>query len=186
MGKRSFILGIATLMIVLVSSCKKETAVSDDPNIVYKSLNRSWDVPAGTISKDSLDLNNDGQIDLGAAIEYDGGDTGAVVLVGLHQSMEFATASLMPFPYPILYKSGELTPITTASYSDYSYVGIKTHGYRIGLQGGDTYVVFRFTTGTKYQYGWMKLNVNNSFSKLTLVEYGYSLIPETAISVGAK
>ncbi|MFN8310055.1 MAG: hypothetical protein U0T73_08830 [Chitinophagales bacterium] len=186
MGKQRTVLSIVVLLAVFYSSCKKEMVATTDPNIVYRSINKTIDIPAGGANVDSIDLNNDGKYDLVFMLLNQGADTGGVQMGGLHDGFEMATAVALPFSYILLHNASQLSAIGTPNYSSATYITYKSDGVRLGLISGEGYLVFRFTTGTKFQYGWMKVGLNTSCTQFRIIEYAYQLLPETAIAVGAK
>ncbi|MFN8310057.1 MAG: hypothetical protein U0T73_08840 [Chitinophagales bacterium] len=174
------------ILALMISSCKKETATPDDPNIYYKSINKELSVPVGGVLVDSIDFNNDGSFDYAFGLINQGADTGGIETSGLHNHFQLACESLAPTPYLLKYSAGQTATTSSSFYSTSCYLQLKTNGIRLGLLDGETYVAFRFTTGTKYQYGWMKIRVNNTCTQFTILEYAYQLVPETAITIGAK
>jgi hypothetical protein len=89
-------------------------------------------------------------------------------------------------PLARTFSSGESTPVSSSAYLSTAYPTFKTSGYREGLQSGEAYIAFRFTTGSKFNYGWAKVSVNTGLTEFKLLEYAYNLIPDQTIVVGAK
>ncbi|MFN8310056.1 MAG: hypothetical protein U0T73_08835 [Chitinophagales bacterium] len=187
MKKHVFTTAAAVFAIVLLfSSCKKETVTPDDPNIVYKSLNKTINTISGAATIDSLDLNNDGVSEIYVQFINSGADTGGVVFTQFAQQIGFVAEGISPAPYAKLFHSGDMTPSSASVYYSTVYPVIKVSGYRLALQSGEGYLAFRFSTGTKFSYGWMKISVNTSLTELKILEYAYSIVPDTPIAVGAK
>ncbi|MFN8277338.1 MAG: hypothetical protein U0T84_07640 [Chitinophagales bacterium] len=176
----------AALLFVLASGCKKETTEPDDPSIVYNNLQKSIDVVSGITGIDSLDLNSDGLGEAIITMVNIGGDTGYVLMNTFNQDIQFAVSKVAPVPVGALYEKGSTPPLSASSYYPTIYTPLKYSGYREGLLSGEGYLAFRFTTGTKYQYGWMRVSLNSGFTQFKILEYAYSVTPDKAIAVGAK
>ncbi|MFN8316945.1 MAG: hypothetical protein U0T32_10900 [Chitinophagales bacterium] len=180
---------VMAFAVILFSSCKKnETATPDDPNIVFVSLNKTVTTIVGSIEIDSVDLNRDGLSEVEIAFQNVGSDTGTIIIAKNYQPFDMAITGSFPGPYAKLFTKGETQPNSDAAYNKGgAYASIRTAGYRLGiLDNGDKYLAFRFKTGTKYNYGWMKVNINSAFTEFKLIEYAYSILPDTPIAVGAE
>ncbi len=182
-------LAIVALSVILFSSCKKnETATPDDPNIVFVQLNKTVTTIIGSTQLDSIDLNRDGLSELKIEFKNLSNDSGLVSLAKNSQPCEIAITSTVPAPYVKLFTKDETQPSSDAAYNaGGAYASVRIAGYRLGiLDNGDKYLAFRFKTGTKFNYGWMKVNINSGFTEFKLIEYAYSILPDTPIAVGAE
>ena len=168
-----------------ISSCKKDKE-TDNPNIVYYNSGKTISCISGIGASDSVDFNNDGLAELMINVINIGADTGYVILSSATQQSGYALASLVPAPIAKLYAAGETAPLSSATYYPTAYSTFKVSGYREGLLSGEAYIAFRFTTGSKFNYGWAKVSVNSSLTEFKLIEYAYNLIPDQTIEVGAK
>ncbi|MFN8310059.1 MAG: hypothetical protein U0T73_08850 [Chitinophagales bacterium] len=177
---------IVGLFVALASCTKEKTATPDDPNIVYVNANRSYPMLPAVLYTDSIDLNNDGLCELKMQYENVAGDTGVVEMGQWHQPLQIAVDGNLPYFYAKVYKSGDAMSTSSAIYQSPVYMSIKASGYRLGLVSGEGYFVFRFSTGTKFQYGWMRVSVSSTYNEFKILDYAYSLLPETPIAVGAK
>ena len=180
---------VMAFAVILFSSCKKnETATPDDPNIVFVSLNKTITTIVGSAQLDSVDLNRDGLSEFKIIVLNLGSDTGTITLVKNSQPFDLAITSSLPAPYAKLYSKGDTQPSSDVAYNNIgAYASIRVAGYRLGiLDNSDKYLAFRFKTGTKYNYGWMKVNVNSAFTEFKIIEYAYSILPDTPIAVGAE
>ena len=188
MKNRFFKVAPLFMLIVLMtfSACKKSEEVND-PNITDVSYNRLYSVVSGgPPSMDSIDFNNDGLAELQMQFINMGADTGIVMFAQKSQAFQIVLESLSPVPNPRLFSKGDAIPTSNPVYYPMGYISTKTSGYRYGVLNGESYVAFRFSTGTKYQYGWMKVSVNNAFTDFRVLEYAYSLKFDTPINVGDK
>jgi hypothetical protein len=178
----------ASIILVLFSACKKETTEGDDPTINYVNLNKTYQIIfGGGPSIDSIDLNGDGTSELFFVFQnIGGGDTGLIQFIQKSQSFQTNIAGFTPMPYAKLYNKDEITPTSSAVYYQNLYVSIKFNGIRLGILNSEQYIAFRFSTGTKFQYGWMKVSVNNAYTEFKILEYAYSTQYDTPIKVGAK
>ncbi|MFN8277337.1 MAG: hypothetical protein U0T84_07635 [Chitinophagales bacterium] len=185
--KKLFLIWAPVVAVVLIlGSCKKETTEADDPNIVYTNLQKSFDGVSGIPSSDSIDLNQDGLTELLVSLANIGGDTGYIILSSYHQDIQFAISKIIPTPIAAVYAKDATPPLSGSAYYPAAYSPYKAGGYREGLLSGEGYLAFRFTTGTKYQYGWMRVSVNSALTQFKILDYAYSLTPDKAIAVGAK
>jgi hypothetical protein len=174
------------IALITFSACKKNEEVND-PNIADVSYNKLYSVVSGGAPNlDSIDLNNDGIAEIQTQFVNMGGDTGVVMFAQKGQSFQLVLESVSPVPNPRVFSKGEDIPTSSSVYYPMTYVSTKTSGYRYGILNGEGYIAFRFSTGTKYQYGWMKVSVNSAFTEVKVLEYAYSLKFDTAIKVGAK
>lgn len=174
------------VVLMTFSACKKTEEVND-PNITDVNYNKLYEVvPAGPPNIDSIDFNNDGLAELYIQVTNAGADTGVVMFAQKSQTFQLAMQALTPLPSPRLFNKGDDIPTSDPVYYPMSYVSAKISGYRLGVLNGEGYIAFRFSTGTKYQYGWMKISINNAYTEFKIVEYGYSLQYNTPIKVGAK
>lgn len=175
------------LVFIVVSGCKKTTQETDDPNITYVNLNKQLGVvPSGPPAIDSIDFNNDGLAELMMVVQNVGADTGYVIFNQKSQGLEMVIGGIVPLPYGRILASGDEIPTSAAQFYQTVYPTYKASGYRLGLLSGEGYLAFRFKTGTKFQYGWMKVSLNAAFTELRVLEYAYSLQYDTPIKVGAK
>lgn len=178
---------LTTFSLLLFSACKKETTTADDPNIIHVTLNKTISTVMGGAEFDSIDINRDGLCEFILDIQNINADTGIIEIGKKSQYSEVAIAGLVPAPYVKLFTKGEAQPISTSSYNLGAYASIKTAGLRLGiLDNGDKYLAFRFKTGSKFNYGWMKVNVNSAFTELKIIDYAYSILPDTPIAIGAE
>lgn len=179
---------LSMLALLLFSACKKETSTPDDPTISYVNLNKTYAVlPGGPPSFDSVDINGDGLCELYIQFQNIGAaDTGALIFQPNSQFFQLAIGGIAPLPYAKLFSSGEATPTSDPLYRQASYVSVKSSSLRYGVISGDAYLAFRFITGAKFQYGWMKVNINNAYTEFKILEYAYSNQYETPINIGAK
>ncbi|MBK7150060.1 MAG: hypothetical protein IPH78_14955 [Bacteroidetes bacterium] len=179
-----FPLAVLTTLLLTFSSCKKEE--SDNPNIVYRTVNKTITCIPGLSATDTIDVNNDGLSEMYFVIQNLGADTGIILLNSNSQPSGFAVGTLAPIPIIRVLNDGETTPLSASAYMSTAYPTYKASGFREGLLSGDAYIAFRFTTGSKYNYGWMKISLNSAFTELKVIEYAYNLIPDEVIEVGAK
>ncbi|MFN8277339.1 MAG: hypothetical protein U0T84_07645 [Chitinophagales bacterium] len=188
MKKKSIgtVAAVLALHAMMLSGCKKEVAVANDPLIVDVSVNKVINTPVGAVAYDSLDLNNDGLAECMLHLLNAGTNKGDVEFRYKSQQIEFAIEKLTPTVVCSIYKSGDITPLSAASYRHAAYAAINNAGYLEGLKSGEGYLAFRFTTGTKYQYGWMRIVLNENFLQLNVTDYAYCLTPDKAIVVGTK
>jgi hypothetical protein len=178
---------LTTFSLLIFSACKKETTTPDDPNIVHVTINKTLTTFIGGNTVDSIDFNRDGLCELVLVIQNINADTGFIQKGPKSQYIDFAIAGLTPAPYVKLFQKGDVQPTSNSAYDFAPYFSIKTSGYRFGiLDNGDKYLTFRFKTGTKFNYGWMKVNVNSTFTELKIIDYAYSILPDTPIAVGAE
>jgi hypothetical protein len=174
------------IALVTFSACKKSEEVND-PNIADVSYNKLYSVvPGGPPNFDSIDFNNDGLAELQMEFVNMGVDTGIVMFGQKSQTFQIVMENLTPVPYPRLFNKGDAIPTSSPVYYQMAYISTKISGYRYGVLNGEGYIAFRFSTGTKYQYGWMKVSVNNAFTDFRILEYAYSLKFDTPINVGDK
>jgi hypothetical protein len=183
--KNSLLLSVLALL--LFSACKKETSTPDDPTINYVNLNKTYSVVSGgTPNIDSLDINGDGISEFYFLFQNVGADTGLIQFMQKGQSFQINIGGFTPAPYPRLYNKDEMTSTSSAVYYLAPYISLKASGLREGVLNSEQYIAFRFSTGTKFQYGWMKVSVNNAYTDLKIIEYAYSTQYDTPIKVGAK
>lgn len=177
---------VVMLMVLTVASCKKETTETDDPNIIYKASPKTITIVPSFSAFDTLDINGDGLGEMGISINNMGGDTGTVMFTTYTQFSSFVLEDIVPFPVVKSLAKDEAIPLSSSAYMASGYLTFKASGFRKGLISGDGYVGFRFTTGSAYNYAWMRVGLNSSLTELTIYEYAYNAIPGTAIKAGAK
>lgn len=177
-------LAVLATILFAFSACKKEEA--DNPNIIYRSVNKTITCIPGISATDTIDVNNDGLSEMYFIIQNLGADTGIILLNSNSQPSGFAIGTLAPIPIIRVLNDGETTPLSASAYISTAYPTYKASGYREGLLSGEAYIAFRFTTGIKYNYGWMKISLNSAFTELKVIEYAYNLVPDEVIEVGAK
>lgn len=178
---------LSVLALLLFSACKKETTTPDDLNIVHVTLNKPITTVISGVSLDSIDFNRDGLCELVIELRNVSIDTGITSFATKSQYIEMAVEGLMPAPYVKLFNKGESQPISSSAYKFSGCFSIKNTGYRVGIiDNADKYLSFRFKTGTKFNYGWMKVNLNNTYTELKIIEYAYSILPDTPIAIGAE
>ncbi|MFN8310060.1 MAG: hypothetical protein U0T73_08855 [Chitinophagales bacterium] len=177
---------IVFAVVILLGSCKKTETVTDDPSVVYKSLNKTVNTVSGATGIDSLDLNQDGLSEVLIQFSNMGADTGIIVMSTFEQNIQFALDAVTPAPYPKLFHLGDVPPTSSVVYNNVSYTSVKYSGMRYGLLNGEGYLAFRFTTGSKFQYGWMHVSLNSAFNEFKVLEYAYSLDPDVPVKVGSK
>lgn len=180
---------LITFSLLIFSACKKETVTTtpDDPNIVHVTLNKTFTTFIGGVTEDSIDLNKDGLCEIILGIRNLGADTGVILVRAKSQYIYFAIAGTTPASYVKLFKKGDNQPTSNSAYQFLTYLSFKTAGYRLGiLDNSDKYLAFQFETGTKLNYGWMKVNVNSAFTEIKIIDYAYSILPDTPIVIGAE
>ena len=187
MKKMNWILAAAAILILSlgINSCKKDKD-TDNPNIVYYKIDKTITCISGLSTIDTIDFNNDGLAELMINIINVGADTGYVILSTYTQQAGYCVSTITPAPMARTFNAGESTPVSSSAYMSAAYPTFKVSGYREGLQSGEGYVAFRFTTGTKFNYGWAKVSVNAGLTEFKVLEYAYNIIPDQAIVVGAK
>ena len=174
------------IALITFSACKKNEEVND-PNIADVSYNKLYSVvPGGPPSVDSIDFNNDGLAEVAIQFVNAGADTGLVLVAQKSQTFQVVLQSLTPVPNAKLFNKGDDIPTSDPVYYPMTYISTKVSGYRLGVLNGEGYIAFRISTGTKYQYGWMKVSINSAFTEFKILEYAYSLQYNTPIKVGAK
>ncbi|MFN8310058.1 MAG: hypothetical protein U0T73_08845 [Chitinophagales bacterium] len=184
---KTMAIAIAAIAIATgITSCKKETVTPDDPNIMNGSFTKTMTIVPVSAAADSVDLNKDGLTEIQIQFQNTGADTGAVIMAQYHQNIQFVVDGLTPAPYMKIFKQGDAMPTSAGVYQAGAYPSIKVSGYRFGLVNGEGYIVFRFTTGTKYQYGWMKVSINSAYTEFKILDFAYSILPDTPITVGSK
>ncbi len=178
---------LSVLALLLFSACKKETTTPDDLNIVHVTLNKPITTVIGGVSLDSIDINRDGLCELVIELRNVAGDSGITAFSTKSQYIELAIEGLLPVPYVKIFNKGESQPISSSAYKFAGYFSIKNTGYRVGIiNNADKYLSFRFRTGTKFNYGWMKVNLNSAYTELKIIDYAYSILPDTPIAIGAE
>ncbi len=178
---------LSVLALLLFSACKKENSTPDDPTINYVNLNKTYSVVSGGVpNADSVDLNGDGTSEFYFLFQNVGSDTGFVQLYQKGQAFEINLGGFTPVPYPKLYNKDEITSTSSSVYYQFAYISMKFNALRLGILNGEQYIAFRFSTGTKFQYGWMKVSMNDAFTDFKIIEYAYSTQYDTPIKVGAK
>lgn len=185
-NKIAVFFAVVGLGLMTFSSCKKSEA--DDPNITYVSFNKTIDaLQGGAMSIDSFDLNNDGVSEIVIGLRNMGSDTGTIQFSKKSQQFQFVAESLIPEVYVKLYVKDELPSSSSSVYQTAAYISIKVAGYRLGVvDNQERYLAFRFSTGTKYNYGWMKVQMNSAYTQFKIIDYAYNTLYDTPIKVGAK
>ena len=180
-----FLAGI--ILLFSLSNCKKEIGIPDDPSITYISASKTFNTFLGSTNVDSFDINGDGKSEF---IFYNQSITidTAIIVIFTNQNFSFALGSQNP-PFVQVYTLNEVLPtspsIYTAAFYAY-YLSALFGNTSNGVFNSEQYLAFRFTTGTKYQYGWMKVSVNKTVTEFKIIEYAYSSEYEKPIKVGAR
>lgn len=185
------IMSALLLSSVLVLSCKKEEA--DDPNIEYRSINKSvTSVTAGVASVDSFDINNDGKSDLNIlAVANVTADSAVLYIVGSAAAVYIDSTQTFASTYKIknLYKDEVPEKLGTQRlWGNLTYAALRRGTDKKGYAGvGDVFIpVFFRATTLKIHYGWIRINVSSDFRTLKVVDAAYHVTPETSIAMGAK
>ena len=109
-----------------------------------------------------------------------------IQLTTLSQPADFAIEEIIPAPVVKSFNKGDAAPLTASVYMPSTFASFKTSGFRKGVLNGEAYLAFRFSTAAYYNYGWMRISVNNSLTEFTILEYAYNAIPGKGITIGAK
>lgn len=181
------VFAVIITVLLFFGSCKKESSVADDPDIYYNKVSRTITGLPGATSLDSIDINADGIYELQIRLNNYGGDTGYVTLDNTRQNIEFnINGGISALYVCTVFTSGQIPPLSGVTYKQNVLPSVKVSGYREGVLNGEGYLAFRFTTGSKYNYGWMRVSVNSSMTEFKILEYAYCNVTDKAIAIGAK
>jgi hypothetical protein len=187
-AKSFLLLLIATIAITLVS-CKKE---KDDPNITYRTINKSFvnnNAPAVVI--DSIDFNGNGVNDFYVVLTRITNDTLVAQFQGMSAAFNMDTTFEISGSYVVNEQSGGNTPLYVPGSDNYDESGVFSYRFaavKKGIAGkGDRIVSFAYATGPSViYYGWMRLNISDDYKTFKIIDCAYSILPNTAIGLGAK
>ncbi|MFN8283916.1 MAG: hypothetical protein U0U67_11920 [Chitinophagales bacterium] len=186
--KSFFVLLLAMIAITLVS-CKKE---SDDPNITYRSINKTIEVntiPGGKV--DSIDFDGNGVSDFYFFIARESSDTFAVQFEGHNAAFNLDLTTLINSYYVVNEPSGGNTPVFVISDGNYNVEGVISYKFgstEKGIAGkGDKIIAFGYGSGpSEVHYGWMRMNLSADYKTFKIIDCGFSTLLNTPIGLGIK
>lgn len=181
---------------VLPISCKKDKAVSDDPEIDAITPNLNLSAPSvGSLDSSIVLLGNDIYLTVG---RYYSNDVVYIDFDGNSVFQKDNDVTVNGSSWDFLPTLNEGATIDTASAAwldggdnDDGYFFVKDNspapGASYGINGqGDKFVAFRQGSGSSYKYGWMKVNVSSDGKTFILKEMAMSNVVNKVIKVGAK
>ena len=180
---------------VLPISCKKDKAISDDPEIDVITPNLSLTAPSGAIDSSTTLLGNEIDLIVGkyysddvVYIDFDGNS--------YFQKDNDVTVNGTTWDFLTILNEGATIDTASAAWLDGSdnddgYFFVKDNvpapGASHGINGqGDKFVAFRQGSGSSFKYGWMKVNVSSDGKTFVLKEMAMSNVFNKVIKVGAK
>ncbi|MBK8352234.1 MAG: hypothetical protein IPL21_11230 [Saprospirales bacterium] len=183
---------IAAFMLLsgLILSCKKNE--KDDPNITYKTFNKSVTSQLDRdLKKDSIDINGDGSTDMFVlAVSNEAADTSICYLSGTHAYMYIDSTQTYFITYKLKNMASGQQPAllsTKTEWYNIVFAAVKATPNNRGFAGvGDVYIPIIFLDGANKHYGWIRLNVSSDYRTIKVIDGAYHITPDTPIKMGDK
>ncbi len=181
------------MLVISINSCKKSEP--DDPNIIYKKIDKSVKAVFANLPKvDSFDLNDDAHIDFKiAAISNAAADTAVTIIFGesaavycdsafVYSSFFFKVKNLYEQEIPDIYNGSK-------RWWDNVYVTQRSGSNKTGYAGvGDVYlpIIITISSPTDFHYGWLHVQAESDYRSLTVIDGAYHVQANVPIKMGAK
>jgi hypothetical protein len=184
---------IALVALIFASSCKKESSIADDPNIIYSSINKTIAIGSSTSIKDSIDINKDTRTDFiflaGKSAGTD--DTIAFYLAGLTSGSYIDSTKKLSYIFDSETLPRDETPEkygTALRWAEATFLAAKIGANTFGHTNSNVYlpILTRNVNTGKLHYGWLQYNVSSDYKTIKIIDAAYNLIPDILIKMGAQ